>query len=200
MEKQWDNTRESFLIVSILNERPIGSIIITGKGMTENQLYEKQSLLDGLQRTTTLWYFTTDKIRLAKNLPSVECTFQSDDGETITRLIDISGMKFSELPSLFQQRILDARIDVNIYNGFSDEELDNIVFCVNNGVSLKPMQKIRTLLGTKVMTYIQPICDLTFWEKTPSIRAKNDNILGCVVRALMLYTGYDYKNLSVSEM
>lgn len=199
-ENQWDNTRKSFLILSVLNERPIGSIIITGKGMTENQLYEKHSLLDGLQRTTSFLEFTRGKFRLSKNLPPVECTFKNEDGEIISRTIDISGLKFSQLPALFQQRILDTKIDVNIYNGFADDELDNIVFCVNNGVSFKPMQKIRTLFGSKVMKYIQPICDLIFWEKAPSIKAKNDNILGCIVRTLMLYIGYDFKNLSVSEM
>ena len=33
-----------------------------------------------------------------------------------------------------------------------------------------------------------------------SITAKSDNILGCVIRTLMLYSGYDYNSLSVAEM
>lgn len=200
LENQWNNTKESYLILSILNERPIGTIIMTGKGMTENQLYEKQSLLDGLQRTTTLLKFTRDKFRLSKDLPPISCRFKGDDGEIISRSINISGLKFSQLPTLFQRRILDTKIDVNIYNGFTDDELDNIVFCVNNGTPFKPMQKLRTVIGSKLMKHIQPICDLTFWEKTPSITAKNDNILGCVIRTLMLYMGYCFRSLSVSEM
>lgn len=200
LENQWNLAKESYLILSILNERPIGTIIMTGKGMTENKLYEKQSLLDGLQRTTTLLKFTRDKFRLSKNLPLVMCRFKGEDGEIITRFVDVSGLKFTQLPALFQRRILDTKIDVNIYNGFTDDELDNIVFCVNNGAPFKPMQKLRTVIGSKLMKHIQPICDLTFWEKTPSITAKNDNILGCVIRTLMLYMGYCFKNLSVSEM
>lgn len=184
LENQWNLIKESYLILSILNERPIGTIIMTGKGMTENQLYEKQSLLDGLQRTTTLLKFTRDKFRLSKGLPSITCLFKGEDGEIVTRSIDVSGLKFSQLPTLFQRRILDTKIDVNIYNGFTDDELDNIVFCVNNGAPFKPMQKLRTVIGSKLMKHIQPICELTFWEKTPSITANNDNILGCV---MMLY-------------
>lgn len=197
-EDQWNIAKESYLILSILNERPIGTIIMTGKGMTENQLYEKQSLLDGLQRTTTLLKFTRDKFKLSKGLPLITCRFKGGDGEIITQSVNVSGLKFSQLPTLFQRRILDAKIDINVYNGFTDNELDSIVFCVNNGVPFKPMQKIRTAIGSNLMKYIQPICDLTFWEKTPYITAKNDNILGCVIRTLMLHM--DFYSLSVSDM
>lgn len=199
-EDQWNIAKESYLILSILNERPIGTIIMTGKGMTENQLYEKQSLLDGLQRTTTLLKFTRDKFKLSKGLPLITCRFKGGDGEIITQSVNVSGLKFSQLPTLFQRRILDAKIDINVYNGFTDNELDSIVFCVNNGVPFKPMQKIRTAIGSNLMKYIQPICDLTFWEKTPYITAKNDNILGCVIRTLMIYMKCDFSGLSVSDM
>lgn len=203
MEDQWNNPKKSQLILSALYDRPLGTIIMTGKGMTESKLYEKQSLLDGLQRTTTFLQFTRDKFKLVKGLPPVMCSFKSEDGEVITEAINVSGLKFSELPTMFQRRILETKIDVNIYNGFTDKELDNIVFCVNNGVPFKPMQKLRTVIGSSLMQYIQPICDLTFWEKT-NLTAKNDSILGCVIRTLMLYimlyVGCDFKSLSTSEM
>ncbi len=200
LDNQWNNSKKSYLILSALYERPLGTIIITGRGMTDNKLYEKQSLLDGLQRTTALWHFIRDKFRLVKDLPPVMCSFKSKDGEVITRAVNVSGLKFSELPAMFQQRIRDTKIDVNIYNGFTDSELDNIVFCVNNGTPFKPMQKLRTIIGSEMMKHIQPVCDCTFWEKTPKITAKNDNILGCVIRTLMLYTKCSDNGLSVSEM
>ncbi len=106
MENQWNNSKKSQLVLSALYDRPLGTIIMSGKGMAESKLYEKQSLLDGLQRTTTLWQFTRDKFKLVKGLPPVMCSFKSEDGEVITRAIDVSGLKFSELPAMFQSRIL----------------------------------------------------------------------------------------------
>lgn len=68
------------------------------------------------------------------------------------------------------------------------EELDGIMYCVNNGASFKPFQKMRIVLGSAIMEEIQPVCDSVFWEKAENITAKNDNILGCVIRSLILLT------------
>lgn len=199
-ENQWVRLQKCELIMSVICERDISKILMTGKGLTDDQLYEKRSLLDGLQRLSTLCGFIDNDFALSKRMKPIPFRFKSKDGVYITRNIDLSGLKFNQFPTLIQQRILDHRVDVDIYNGYTDEELDKVVFCVNNGTRFKPMQKLRTVLKSCVMKYLQPVCDSTLWEEVKNCKDINDTILGCVVRSLMLYTGYDYKQLSVSEM
>lgn len=199
-ENQWVKMQKCELIISIICMRDIGKIIMTGKGLTDDQLYEKHSLLDGLQRLSTVCDFIDDKFALAKRMKPIPFRFKNKDGVFITRNIDLSGLKFSQLPTIIQQKILNYRVSVDIYNGYTDEELDKIVFCVNNGTRFKPMQKLRTVLTSSVMKYLQPYCDSTLWEEVKNCKDINDTILGCLVRALMLYVGYDFKQFSINEM
>lgn len=197
---QWSRKQSSNLIVSMILGRDIGTILLTGKGCTSNEMYEKNAILDGAQRFAALCDFLDNKYALTKDIQPIPCCFKDKNGTVITRKIDIAGLKFSQLPVLLQNRIINYGVKINIYNGFTDEELDDIVFCCNNGTAFKPMQKIRTILGSKTMKYIQPICDSTLWEEAKNCKKENDSILGCVLRSLILYTGHPYKNLSTKEI
>ena len=87
-----------------------------------------------------------------------------------------------------------------MHEGFTDEELDDMVFCMNNGKAPNSYQKIRFLLGSENMRMLQPICDSTLWEETKGCKAKNDSILCCVVRTLMMMTYYNYNSLGSAAM
>lgn len=199
-EGQWSKRQSSNLIVSIIYGRDIGTILLTGKGCTSNEMYEKNAILDGAQRFSALCNFLDDNLALTKDIKPISCCFKDKDGNIITRNIDIAGLKFSQLPVLIQNRIINYGVKINIYNGFSDDELDDIVFCCNNGTAFKPMQKVRTILGSKTMKYIQPICNSTLWDEAKNCKKENDSILGCVLRSLILYTGHAYKNLSMATI
>lgn len=199
LEGQWSKKKNSDLIISILYGRPIGSILVTGERMN-GQMYQKSSLLDGLQRTMAIVGYVTNKYALPKNIKPVRCRCKSDDGTIITQSIEIAGKKFEQLPPALQKTILNYNITTYEYVGFTDEELDEIVYNVNNGTAFKPNQKLRVAFGTKAMKYIQPICDNGVWYDIDNCDAKNDSTLGCIVRSMMLVTGYDFKNLNASEM
>ena len=87
-----------------------------------------------------------------------------------------------------------------MYENFSDDELDDIVYCMNNGKTPTSYQKIRFLLGSENMRYLQPICDSTLWEDNRNCKAKNDSILCCVIRTLMMLSNYNYTNLGSAQM
>lgn len=199
-DDQWNKKQKSLLISSILKNRPIGTILLTGKGVTEDQNYAKYSLIDGLQRVTTICDFVGNHFTLDKNLAPLQCRFRDEDGNYITHNVEIAGKKFEQLPVVLQDKILGFEIPVNRYEGFTDEELDEIVFCTNNGTSPKIGQKIRFTLGTHMMKYIQPICDGTFWEKAKGCKAKNDTILIAVMRSLAILTGHDCKSYGTAEI
>lgn len=200
-DDQWNKKQKSLLILSILKNIPIGTILMTGKGMTEDKLYMKNSLIDGLQRVTTICDYVNGKFALDKHIAPLQCMFTDDDDNVIIEKIDIAGKKFDQLPVALQVIIKEYQIPTNKYDNFTAEELDDIIFCTNNGTSPKIGQRIRFTLGTKMMRYIQPICDGTFWEKTKGCKAKNDTILITVMRALAMTTKYaENKSFSTSEI
>ena len=196
---QWSRQKKSHLILSLLLNRPIGSILLA-KGRSDSTSYARKTIIDGLQRSTAISDYINDRFTFTKDTLPIKCRYKNEDGETISENFDLAGKKFSKLPKVLQESILEYRLTTYLYDGFTDEELDGIMYCVNNGASFKPFQKMRIVLGSAIMEEIQPVCDSVFWEKTKNITAKNDNILGCVIRSLMLLTEYNYSNLGTSEM
>ncbi len=198
-DDQWTRKQKSKLIHSILMNRPIGSIL-TAKGRAESKNYNITSLLDGLQRTTAMVEYVHNGFSLDKKTPPIMCRFKDNDGNIIEHSFDVAGKKFSQLPMPIQNFILTYRITTYSYEGFSDDELDDIVFCVNNGKTPTSYQKLRFLLGSENMRFLQPICDSTLWEDNKNCKAKNDSILCCIIRMLMMMTNYNYSNLGVANM
>lgn len=196
---QWNRQKKSRFILSLLLNRPVGTILLA-KGRSDSTSYSRKTIIDGLQRSTAMSEFISDHFSLANDTPPIKCKWKNPDGKTITENFVLAGKKFSRLPKVLQETILEYRLTTYLYDGFTDEELDGIMYCVNNGASFKPFQKMRIVLGSALMEEIQPICDGVFWEKAGTITAKNDNILGCVIRSLMLVTDYNYGSLGTSEM
>lgn len=198
-DDQWTRKQKSKLIESILMGRPIGNIL-TAAGRSESQNYCITSLLDGLQRTTAIVEYVHGKFSLNKNTPSINCRFKSETGQIIEHEFDVAGKKFNQLPEVIKNFILEYRLTTYKYVGFTDEELDDVVYCVNNGKTPTPYQKMRFLLGSENMRYLQPVCNSSLWEDIKSCKAKNDSILSCVIRSLMILVRYPFENLSTSTM
>ena len=128
------------------------------------------------------------------------CRCIDNDGNAIKYEYEIAGKKFSQLPDSIKSFFNKYRLTIHMYEGFDDEELDDVVFCMNNGKQPNAYQRIRFLLGSENMAYIQPICDSTAFEDVKGCKDKNDSILATVVRTLMMMTDYEYKNLSSATM
>ena len=198
-DDQWSRKQKSKLIESILADRPIGSIL-TALGRSESQSYSITSLIDGLQRTTAIVDFVHNKFSLDKKANPISCRFRSEEGDVIEYSFEVAGMKFNQLPEPIQNFILQYRLTIYKYEGFSDDELDDVVYCVNNGKTPTAYQKMRFLLGSENMRSLQPICDSTLWEDNKSCKAKNDSILSCVIRTLMMLTQGEVVNLGAASM
>lgn len=198
-EDQWSKKQQSKLIESILHNRPIGNIVLA-KGRAESKSYSITSLVDGLQRTTAIVDFTRDKFSIDKNAKPILCRFIDNDGNAIKYEYEIAGKKYSQLPDSIKSFFNKYRLTIHMYEGFDDEELDDVVLCLNNGKQPNAYQRIRFLLGSENMAYIQPICDSTAFEDVKGCKDKNDSILATVVRTLMMMTDYEYKNLSSATM
>lgn len=198
-DDQWTKKQKSKLIEAVLHNRPIGSIALA-KGRAESKSYSITSLVDGLQRTTTLVDFYHDKFALDKRALPVVCRCIDENGDEQKIEIDIAGKKYSQLSDAIKTFFNKYNLTTYMHEGFSDEELDDIVFCMNNGKSPNTYQKMRFALGSNTMRSLQPICDSPLWEDVNGCKAKNDSILCCIIRTLMMTTFYNYNNLGSATM
>lgn len=198
-DDQWVRKQKSKLVEAVLHHRPIGNIALA-KGRAESKNYAVTSLLDGLQRTTALVDFKNDRFAIDKRVKPVKCKVIDENGNETEEMCEIAGKKYSQLPDAIKKLFDKYRLTTFLHMGFTDEELDDIVFCMNNGKTPNSYQKIRFLLGSDIMRLLQPICDSTLWDDSKGCKAKNDSILCCVVRILMMMTHYSYKSLGSAAM
>ena len=198
-DDQWSKKQKSKLVEAALHNRPIGSIALA-KGRAESKSYAVTSLLDGLQRTTALVDFYHDKFALDKRAKPVVCRCIDEEGNEKKIDVEIANKKYSQLPDAIKVFLDKYRLTTYIHEGFTDEELDDIVFCMNNGKTPNAYQKMRFLLGSENMRKLQPICDSELWNDSKGCKAKNDSILCCIIKILMMMTHYNYTNLGSSTM
>lgn len=198
-DDQWTKKQKSKLVEAVLHNRPIGSIALA-KGRAESKSYAVTSLVDGLQRTTALVDFYHDKFALDKRAKPVVCRCVDEEGNEDRLEIPIANKKYSQLPDAIKTFFNKYRLNTYMHEGFTDEELDDIVFCMNNGKTPNAYQKMRFLLGSDNMRLLQPICDSVLWEDAKGCKAKNDSILCCVIRTFMMMTHYNYTNLGSATM
>lgn len=197
---QWGSLLKSNLLYSIMINRPIGTIL-TATGRSDTQNYAVNSLIDGLQRSTTIYDYVNNKFRLSSKLKPIRCKFKdTESGEIISKGYAVAGKKFKQLPEILRDAILNYRLTICSYKGFSDSELDNILYCVNSGKAPTSYQKMRFALGSNVMRTIQPMCDSDLWEDVSGCTAKNDSILCSVIRIIMMYSLYECTNYGIAEM
>lgn len=198
---QWNRMMQSALIVSIIKKRPCGTII-RAKGEPTSENYFMWTLLDGLQRVTAVCDFINDKYALSKSTQPVSCCFvnENNPNEKIVKIYDIAGKRFSQLPKVIQESILDYSILTYNYKGFTDAELDEIMFCANSGKAPTINQKLRYLLGSDNLRKLNPLFDSTIWEEVKDCKEKNDTVLACILRILMLTSQYRDCSLGSSAM
>lgn len=196
---QWNNKMKSRLIESVLKNYQIG-VILTACGRSDSQCYSVNSLVDGVQRSTALVDFVNNKFALSKDIQPIKCRWRNAEGNIIEQAYDVGRKKFKHLPPVLQKRILEYKITTYSYENFSDEELDEIVFSTNNGKAPAPFHKLRFALGTENMRLIQPLCESALWENVEKCSAKNDSVLGCVIRTFMLMTGNCSGGLTTGAM
>lgn len=195
-DNQWTPRQKTKMIISLLKERPIGAIttaVVTNPDGTVDEI-----LVDGLQRLTALHDFINDKFKLTKDESViVPVIVKSHSGIETTEYVDFGGKYFSQFPDVFKRALLNANIDHHQYCHYPDEEIEDIMFCMNNGTPFKPWQKIRTKLGNTRIEPIQEILDGAVWSEIKGANEKTDSTLGCVIRSMMLLDSTGYSGLGI---
>jgi hypothetical protein len=115
----WCVSRKCLLINSLLEKFPIPAFYALEN---ENGSYD---MLDGQQRSTTIYDFVNDKFTLANITPP---TTLNDGTE-----YELTDKKYSDLTEELQQRILDTNLDIVYFEEITDDEVKELFYRLNNG-------------------------------------------------------------------
>lgn len=187
---QWDKNKKGLFIHTLIHGYDVPPVYMINE---ESESFTKSSVADGKQRLTTMLEYYHDEFKLPKDTTTVL------DGQ----LYDISEMKFSELPEELQDEFLDYLIDIKLLNGFTDEEIEEQFYRLNNGEMFTRPQKANVKLGTELADKFSDITDSNFFKLKSNFskrQIKTAEPLSCVLQTLMLLTGFDYKNMSNNEV
>jgi DNA-binding transcriptional MerR regulator len=175
----WDANRKSLLIHSLLMGFPVPPLF----ARVEDGIYY---FIDGKQRMTTVLSYLNDEFALTDKTPDVDGT-------------SIAGLKFSELPEEFQKVLNQVTFTITKFDNITDEEIEEMFFRLNNGVSLRTIESIRVLLGTENMKTVENLANHPFFLKKASISRKRYTDQEVVLQLLMLTenkdTGFSSKEL-----
>lgn len=130
----WDNGRKSLLIHSMVYGYAIPAMYFTAE-RDENGNVSTYDSLDGKQRSNSISEFLHDEFHLSADTPKVF----NDEGEEE----DISGLTFSQLPDLAQDKIKDYSLTIYYYDGMTDSEVKDFFRRLNNGKPLSAVELTR---------------------------------------------------------
>jgi hypothetical protein len=201
---QWDKSQKALLIDSVLNGYFIPDVYIIKEG-TED--FSPMSVLDGKQRLTTLQEYVNDGFALPKDMDDVTITDVSYDEEKNPIITEtthkIAGKKFSKLDSELQKIFNKYKIEVKLLAGYSDEQIEEQFYRLNNGCTFTKSQKANVKVGTKLAGEIKSIEDSEFFQNRAMFtnsQKKRGEIKSCILQTMMILSGYDYKNFGANEV
>lgn len=134
----WERKRKSALIESMILGYPIPPIFAKRSSEGKNALY---SIMDGKQRLSTVGQYLEDKFALTE-LPPVKYHDEADNTE---HEVNISGMKFSELPEALQDSLNSTMFTVTYFDNLTKEEERELFKRLNAG---KPLSTKSRLLAS----------------------------------------------------
>jgi hypothetical protein len=186
---QWDTNKQSLLIHSLLADYPVPPLYsVQDEGDTS-----KYSILDGKQRLTIIRNYMKDEFALT-DVPE----FQIDGVD-----YEISGLKFSELSEELRQEIEDFNLLMYIFTDCTDEDVEEIFYRMNNGVSLTEDQKTRAKLGSELLKFVDETLDTTFFKDKASfskLQLKKAEDQTCILQTLMLLTDYKFSKFGNEDI
>lgn len=183
-EGVWNKETKSLLIDSLLR----GYIVNPIHTISESN---KQYVIDGVQRLSTLSSFLNDEFALSKNLKPVEIENES---------YEISGKKFSKLDEPVADALNSAQIQVYEITEYTDKDVREMFSRLNSGKPLNTSQKLTPNMSDYMSDAIVDIVSHTFFEKvlTPAqFKSSVDQAIAMEVLMLCATTeGYEIASFS----
>jgi len=123
-EKEWLNNQNEKFILSILENKPLGSFIF-------NKRHDKTFILDGQHRINSLELFTRDNFGV-----KIGNSYIFYDGTSLNarKIIANTNKKVIGLTDEEKRDLLDTEIFIREYNNLSDDEMGDIIDSINEGI------------------------------------------------------------------
>ena len=165
----WDPKRKSRLIESIMLRIPIPVFYVA----ESNE--ETWSVVDGVQRTSTIYDFFKEKFALSG----------------LEYLAQLNNCRFSDLPRKMQRRISETQLVINIIeSGTPEEVMFNIFKRINTGGIRLNGQEIRHALHPgKIRSYLKELASMEEFRRATDYSLKPNRMADreCILRFLAFY-------------
>lgn len=179
---QWNNLQQSMLIHSILGDYIIPNIYLK-KEVREGTNY--LSVLDGLQRLSTVFAFIRDDWSLHAKTPKVVV-----DGTEY----DIALKTFSELEEDLKSDILGYRFTTYQLENCTDDEIEETFARLNAGTPLSKIQQARPRMGMQMAEWCNNLVAQDFFQKSLNLTVaqlrREDDFLMLVTAMMLLDNRY----------
>lgn len=172
VEGQWNKKQKSNLIDSLLRKYPINPVygIVDENGSL--------SIIDGVQRLSTIRDYIGDKFSLSKDMDSITI-----NGEEKI----ISGLKFSKLDEDTQTELLNAELQVYRMTDCTEKDIRELFARQNSG---KPLNSRLLRVVRESDEFSNAVCSLAnhpFMDKIISkTQRKNGTDRDTIIQAMML--------------
>lgn len=159
----WKKTDQSYFIDSVIRGVPIQRVYAKKFKDDSKNIYD---VLDGKQRLTTLKRYINNEFALSELKP-VEYYNEFTGKE---ESMDISGLKFYELPEVLQEKIKSVSITVAYFENLTKEEEKELFKRLNAGMVLST--KSRALASTKDLDNLLEIGEHKLFNEMLNDKAK----------------------------
>ena len=187
----WEKHRMSELIWSIIMGYPIPPIYAE-RGNSGNEKIKLYDVLDGQQRSTTIYKFLNDEFALTDLKP---IPYLDENGNEC--VIDITRLKFSELDGELQDVIKDATVTVKYFDHLEQYQKAEMFRRLNNG---KPLStKARTLASSKDIEDMLAIGSHKLFEEMLTEKSRANKNQAVIVMKAWMMLNRDVENISFAS-
>ena len=173
----WNVLQKSLLIDSILRDFIIPNLYLE---KTSIDGVSHLSVLDGLQRLSTVFDFVDNGFALSNKLEPVTI-----DGVEY----EIAGKKFEELDPDVKSAITQFRFSTYQLENCTAEEIEETFSRLNGGLALSKIQGTRSKMGIQLAEWINKLLDFEFFTKNLNLTlkaAREENDLAILLISMML--------------
>ena len=194
-EGQWSNLQQSIFIHSVITNFPIPSLYFLKEKEDGETVY---SVLDGLQRLSTIFAFIDGQFALHSSTPPVVV----EDVD-----YDLENLYFDDLSEECKDAILGARLSVFCIEDCTNEEIEELFSRLNSSTPLTTIQKARTAIGSELALWAKSINSLPFFNYSVNFslnQARREASFETLLQSMLLLDarseGYEYKSISMGDV
>lgn len=190
----WERARKSALIESMILGYPIPAVfakrIDDGSGKRGSNTY---FIMDGKQRLSTVKEFLNDEFALSQLAPVTY--FDTEADKEIK--VDISGMKFSDLPDGLQDFLNTVTFAVTYFDNLTKEEERELFKRLNNG---KPLStKNRTLASAKNIEELLELGSHKLFEEMLTDKSRQNKNQAVIVMKILTMLNREVEAISFAS-